>query len=60
MADKKPRLTPAKNCVCSHCRTRAHAIPNTSHRRCSGMSDQVSADMIALGIAPKSMRGVWL
>lgn len=65
MAQKKARLTPAKNSACSNCKAQAHAIPNTPHRRCSGNSENISQELnmqIAQlgGVAPKAMRGVWL
>ena len=31
---KRPRPTPAVNCVCSKCGATAHSIPDKPHRKC--------------------------
>ena len=37
---KKTQNAGAKEATCDKCKTTAHAIPGTQHRRCSGNPDQ--------------------
>ena len=54
---KKPRVTPAKNCICSLCENEAHSISETYHRRCPGSKGNIRAKRDKLG---SNLRGKWV
>ena len=58
MAKKTKRETGAKKCTCNKCLLEAHSIPGTTHRRCSGNSENNTPRAKSNGI-PGAERGQW-
>jgi len=58
MANQKSRSTPAINCKCTVCGAKAHAIPDSYHRRCSGNPDN-SNSLPKGSRADSKLRGKW-
>jgi len=47
------------NCVCDKCGAKAHSVPDTAHRRCTGNPEN-SKPVEKYVLIPSAQRGKWV